>query len=267
MQRMMQDPEPVIVTGGTADTRDLLPRMRFQIPAHGEPLRHCCSARSAPPTRSRADAAAARGRPRSPSRSPPAVRAARARRAARLRASRRTAKLGEEALAIDPRPGGRGSGADLDGRVLAWLAAGSPGFGHYLPLEFRSGEALVGWALLRSYDGPSGREAALLDVRAREPSERSTPGWSPRSRVRAAGLGAGLLLGRHAVAHVEAALRAQPLPHARAGPIHYWSQRRRALEAPVVFGSHWGDEPLVPYPDERAGPEPRRRGADGSAVR
>ena len=29
IQRMMQDPEPVIVTGGTDDTRDLLPRMRF----------------------------------------------------------------------------------------------------------------------------------------------------------------------------------------------------------------------------------------------
>jgi hypothetical protein len=33
MQRAMKDPEPVIVTGGTPDTRAFLPRMGFQTPA------------------------------------------------------------------------------------------------------------------------------------------------------------------------------------------------------------------------------------------
>ena len=31
-------------------------------------------------------------------------------------------------------------------------------------------------------------------------------------------------------------------------PIHYYAQDGAPPDAPVVFGAHWGDEPILPYP-------------------
>ena len=159
LQRMMQDPEPVIVTGGSADTRDLLPRMRFQIPATRDALRAGARRRD-------------RGRCARPPHPPaacaraPRLHAARPLLAPRVRGAppgarvETPASLPEEALALDPRPGGRGSAPLWTPAYLAWLAAGSPASGRYVPLVFRIGEALAGWALLRVHEAP-GRNAAL----------------------------------------------------------------------------------------------------------
>lgn len=247
LQRMMQDPEPVTVTGGTADTRDLLPRMRFQIPARvsrfglllgGERAADALARRvRLPLPLGRLAWALARplfvprvrGRPPNASVETPAV-------------------LDAEVLAIDPRPGGRGTAPVWTPAYLAWLAAGSPAFGRYLPLRFRIGEAVVGWALLRSYGGPVGIDAALLDVRAREPSAALYTWMVSEVAVRAAALGAGFLAAGTTCPEVEAALRANRFRPGDEVPIHYWSRDGAALEAPVVFGAHWGDETLLPYP-------------------
>ena len=247
LQRMMQDPEPVIVTGGSTDTRDLLPRMRFQIPASVKRYALLLGAERA------ADALARRTRlPRALGRvahvlSRPFL-APRVRGAPRDARVEAPAALDEEALALDPRPGGRGSAPLWTPEYLHWLAAGSPAFGRYLALAFRSGDALVGWALLRIYEGTRGPEAALLDVRAREPGDAVYTWMISEATVFAAGFGPGLLSAGTSCPFVEAALRANRFRPIGDAPIHYASRDGSPLEAPVVFGAHWGDETLVPYP-------------------
>jgi hypothetical protein len=247
MQRMMQDPEPVIVTGGTADTRDLLPRMGFRVPAE--------VSRWALPVGSRgaAEALARRTRlPRAAARVAFALArpwfAPRPRRAPDSGRAEATATLGEEALAIDPRPDGKGSAPHWTAAYMRWLGAGFAGMGHYLPLYFSREGALLGWALLRIYEGENGRQAALLDVRAREPSEDLYTWMVSEAALRAAGFGPGLITAGTSCPHVEAALRANRFRRIASAPIQVWSKDGAGLEEPLVFGAHWGDETLLPYP-------------------
>jgi len=246
MQRMMKDPDPVIVTGGTQDTRELLPRMGFrsldEVQRFSLPLR---AARAA-------EALARRGIPRALGRAGFAV--ARPWMAARRRAAPRggsaipVASVGEEALAIDPRPQGRGSMPLWTPEYLRWLGSGFPGMGHYLPLYFAVGEALVGWALLRLYVGAEGCEAALLDVRARAATEDLYTWMVSEAAVRAAGLGAGFLSAGSSCPLVVTALRRNRFLAAGTQPIHFFGGERKGLPEPIVFGANWGDQPLVPYP-------------------
>src|SRR5262245_3241981 len=135
MQRMMQDPEPVIVTGGSDDTRDLLPRMRFAIPATvqryglllGAERAADALARRAPIPRALGRVAFTLARPLLAPRvlaAPPGGRV------------ETPAALDAETLALAPRPGGRGSAPVWTPEYAAWLAAAS-GMGRYLPLRFR----------------------------------------------------------------------------------------------------------------------------------
>jgi hypothetical protein len=267
MQRMMQDPHPVIVTGGTPDTRDLLPRMGFSVPAQVSRFALPLDGRRA------ADAIARRtGLPRA------AVRVAfglarpwfapRRRSAPRGGRAEATATLGEEALAIDPRPGGQGTAPHWTAAYAHWLAAAFPGFGHYLPLYFARGDALVGWTLLRIYTGENGCEAALLDVRACEPDPELYTWLISEAALRAEGLGAGLLLAATSCAHVETAFRRNRFRMLRSDPIHFYSKAGVGLDEPIVFGSHWGDETLVPYPttewDVRRPPQATHAGGTSS---
>jgi hypothetical protein len=247
LQRMMQDPEPVIVTGGSDDTRELLPRMRFAIPATvsrfalllGAERAADALARRTPVPRALGRLAFALARPLLA----PRVLAAPA--GGRVETPQ---AFDAETLALDPRPGGRGTAPVWTPAYVAWLAAGSPGMGRYLPLRFRIGAELAGWALLRIFEGPAGREAVLLDVRAREPSEAIYTWMISAAAVRAAGERPGLLTAATSAPHVEAALRANRFRRLGDAPIQYWARDGAALEAPIVFGAHWGDETLVPYP-------------------
>ena len=158
------------------------------------------------------------------------------------------AVLGEEALAIDPRPGGRGTAPIWTPEYLAWLAAASPAMGRFTPYEFRVGGELVGWALLRSYDSAGGRDIALLDVRAREPSDAIYTWMISEIAVRARDPGIGLLTAGTSCPHVAAGMRANRFFTFTPAPIHYYAQDDAPLDAPIVFGAHWGDEPILPYP-------------------
>ncbi len=257
MQRMMQDPQPVIVTGGSPDTRDLLPRMGFRVPAQVSRWALLLDGGRA------ADAIARRtGLPRSVGRI--AFGLARPWFAARPRAVPRggraeaTATLGEEALVIDPRPGGKGTAPHWSAEYVRWLAAGFAGMGHYLPLYFAIDDELAGWALLRVYSSENGRQAALLDVRAREPDPELHTWMVSEAAARAAGLGAGLLSAGTSCPHVEAALHRNRFRRLGSDPIHVWSKDGASLDEPIVFGAHWGDETLVPYPTSwwEAAPQP-----------
>ena len=85
-------------------------------------------------------------------------------------------------------------------------------------------------------------------------TSHESPGTSREVAVRAARLGAGLLTAGTSCAFVEAALRANRFRPIGSNPIHYWSRDAVPLEAPIVFGAHWGDETLVPYPTEWPAP-------------
>lgn len=247
LQRMMKDGDPVIVTGGTADTRNLLPRMGYQIPASVLRFGALLGAERA--------SALIAGRTRLPR---PLARLAfhasrpllrpRVRKAPPGGSVAPVAKLGAEALAIDPRPGRRGSAPIWTPEYLAWLQAASPALGTFVPLEFRVGGSLVGWALLRSYEVAGGRDGALLDVRAREPGDAIYTWMISEIAVRARAEGCGLLTSGTSCPHVAAGMRANRFLASVPVPIHYYAQDGAPLEAPIVFGAHWGDEPLLPYP-------------------
>jgi hypothetical protein len=250
MQRLMQDEEPVIVTGGSADTRDLLPRMRFQIPA--TVVRFCLvlgADRAADLLARRVRVPRALGRI--------AFTLARPLLAPRVRSVpaggvvETPGTLDAETLALDPRPGGRGTLPVWAPEYLAWLAAGSPAFGRYEPLVFRIAGALAGWALLRIHAGPAGTDAALVDLRAREPSAELYAWMVSEAAVRAARFGPGLLMAGTTCPELSAALRRSRFREVSTAPVHYWAKDGAPLDAPVVFGLHWGDEPLLPYPSER----------------
>ncbi len=247
LQRLMKDPEPVIVTGGTDDTRNLLPRMRYQIPDTVQRFGTLLGAeRAAAVLAERARLPRPLGRlafllsrpllgPRVRAKPPGASVAA-------------VTKLSDEALAIDPRPGGRGSAPIWTREYLAWLASASPALGRFVPYEFRAGGSLLGWALLRSYDTEQGRNAALLDVRARVPGDAVYTWMISELAVRARAEGCGLLAAGTSCPHVAAGMRANRFQSFTPAPIHYASHAGVALEAPIVFGAHWGDEPILPYP-------------------
>ena len=250
LQRMMEDAEPVVVTGGTADTRNLLPRMGFQIPATVTGFGLMLGAESA------ADAIARRSRlPRAIGRlafamSRPLL-APRVRDAPPRARVETPATLPAEALALDPRPDGRGSAPLWTTAYLAWLAAGEPALGRFIPIVFSVAEALAGWALLRIFESPTGRGAALLDLRAREPSAALYTWMVSEVAVRAADFGPGLLTAGTSCPHLESGLRANRFRAIGSDPIHYRSRDGAPLEAPVVFAAHWGDATVLPYPAER----------------
>ena len=173
----------------------------------------------------RAHAPAAPARPARVPAEPAAARAARARAPAGGRVEA-VAKLGEEALAIDPRPGGRGSAPIWTPEYLAWLAGRRRRWAATCRSSSASGGALVGWALLRSYDSGGGRDAALLDVRAREPGDALYTWMVSEIAVRARAEGCGLLTAGTSCPHVAAGLRANRFHAFTPAPIHYCVARR-----------------------------------------
>jgi hypothetical protein len=246
MQRLMKDPDPVIVTGGSPDTRALLPKMgfrtldrvrRYWLPIGADRVASLLAERSVPRSFSRLAFRVARHWV-----GPRRLQAPAGGRAFAV------AGVGEEAHNIDPRPGARGCAPVWTPEFLAWLQLGFPGMGHYLPLYYGVGERLVGWALLRIFEGAEGCEAHLLDVRARE-DDAALYAWMVSEAVaRAAGLGAGLLTTGTTLPALEQALRDNRFRQAESAPIHCYGGESEGLAAPIVFGAHWGDEPLVPYP-------------------
>ena len=246
MQHLMKGPDPVIVTGGTPDTRDFLPRMGFWSLATVR--RYVLPLTSHLPMQ----ALARRGVPRWAGEA--ALRVTRPWWAPRRRDAPSDARVlpvahvGAEARGIDPRPRGEGCAPIWTDAHLHWLEVAYPGMGHYLPLYFVVGERLVGWALLRFYGADSGLEARLLDIRAAEADAGLYPWMVSEVATRAAGLGArSLATGTTCPAVERALLRNRFRPWSTA-PIHFFSSDRASLGEPVVFTAHWGDEVVVPYP-------------------
>lgn len=247
MQRLMADPAPVTVIGGTDDTRDLLPRLGFAIPG----------------------SVTTWVLPLGPRRAAEALH----RRARVPRAVTRAAFSVVGPLLLAPKvrgapPDGRvlpvaSAGAELDalyaaGRYgsfplwrrdqLHWMAQGYPGLGHYPLLYFARGEELAGFALLRIHETPeSGRVARILDLFAPEPDADLLTWMVSEATCLAAGYRPDYVAGYATHPALGAAFGRNRFRAGGSAPIHYWS-RDRELAAPLWFCGSWGDGPLLPYP-------------------
>ena len=107
-----------------------------------------------------------------------------------------------------------------------------PRTGRYLPLVFRVGEALAGWALLRVHEAPRPQRGAARPARARAGrGALHLDGVGGRACARPR-FGPGLLTAGTSCPHLESALRANRFRAIGSAPIHYWSRDGAPLEAP-----------------------------------
>lgn len=263
MQRLMADPAPVTVVGGTDDTRDLLPRLGFRIPGEVTTFVRPLGPRRA------AEALYERARvPRALTRV--AFSLAAPLLAPRLRAVPAEGRMlpvasaGPELDALYAAGSACGSYPIWRRDQLHWLAQGFPGLGQYPLLYFSRGDALVGFALLRIHETPdSGRVARLLDVFSPEPDLEQLTWMVSEAACVAAGFRPDYLAAYASHPVLAEALRRNRFRAGASAPIHYWS-REQELRDPLWFCGSWGDAPLLPYPSrwwDDAGP------AAGSTLR
>jgi hypothetical protein len=249
MQRMMADPDPITVIGGTADTRDLLPRLGFKIP--GEVVGYVL------PLGSRRAAEALRTRARVPR---PLTRAAFTVLgpvlAPRRRAAPRDGRLlpvaaaGPEIEALYAKARSYGSFPLWRLDQLRWVSQGFAGIGQFLTLYFVRGDALAGWGLLRIHEAPgAGLAARIVDLFAPEPDADLFTWMVSEASCLAAAYRPDFVAASATHPLLAQALRRNRFRAMRDGaPIHFWSRDRETLPGPLFFGGSWGDAPLLPYP-------------------
>jgi hypothetical protein len=246
LRRLMEDPEPVVVIGGSADTRELLPKLGFQVPDALVPytlplgpgrLSEVLAERAKiPPLLTRAGFAllrplvAPRRRPRSDGARALAV-----------------SGLGPEIEALY-RAGRYGVVPEWRVPMLRWFGAGFPGIGQVVSLYFVRGEALLGFSLLRIHPTPSGSAAQLVDLFAPQPDVELFRWMVSETACVAAGFAADVLTAFSTSPELGLALRRNRFRRGEALPIHWYDRAQQALPAPLFFGGQWGDIPLRPFP-------------------
>jgi hypothetical protein len=247
MQRLMQDPDPVVVIGGSSDTRELLPKLGFGIPGrlvpHSLPLG----------PRRLSEVLAERAK------IPPALTRAGFRVFGRLLAPpRRRGPASGRVLPV------AAPGPELEGlyqrssygvvpqwspEFLRWLCAGFAGLGHFTALYFARGDELTGWSLLRVFPQPGGCAAQIVDLFAPEPDAELFSWMVAETAAVAAGFRADVLTAWSTSPELALALRRNRFRASEALPIHWYDRERAALPAPLFFGGQWGDIPLRPFPE------------------
>jgi hypothetical protein len=246
MRAMTRGGERVIAIGGTADVLKTLPAMGWQriaavrsyeLPLSGAALVDGFRRRVAahlPGDRRMLDAVARWFRPR--------------RRSVRGEMIP-VASLGAEVMALyRDRPAAYDGVQVPDANYLRWLAAGYPSTGSFAFLYFVDGSTLLGWAATRTYDGPAGREAAILDLYA-SPAGAETYTWMVSEA--ACWLEAGqprVIRARASCRLLQAALAANRFRPAAEVPVHTWPANLPA-DLRWHFTLNHTDEPLRPYPE------------------
>jgi len=246
LERLMREPEPLLVVGGSDEACALLARRGWRRAGAATRFARALApavARSAarrlrlPPG---AAAIAARGRD-----AWLAARGARAPRGGRVVA---VAAIGAEVDALYRGRTAYGTLALWTRERLRWLAADFAGAGHFVPLYFAQDDRLRGWALLRvvaTEDGTSAELVDLLDPAA----DRAVYGWMIGEAVRIArAFGAERIGAATTCAAVAAALGAHGFAEAGALPIHVWPPARGDLPGPLLLGSNTRDTALHPFP-------------------
>lgn len=241
MQALMKEPVPLLLVGGSRDTQGLLPRLKWRIVANAErwvlPLGAARLAPRiqrlgvpAPLARLAARAALAR-----PGHAP--------RRRAVPRDGRVTAFAGpaDEVLALYERPSAYGTVPLWTRELLAWLLAGPPALGHFVPLAFARAGMLVGWALLRILPTPEGCDAELIECFAPQPDASLYTWMVSEAATVAAAFAPGMLGAQTTCPALAEALRRNRFARTHVNPVQLWWPGREELPAPLAVGSNTND--------------------------
>ncbi len=248
MQRLMQDPEPVTVVGGTPDTRELLPRLKFGVPAAVRSYSLALGTeRAAAKLERRLHLPRSIGRVAYRKlvrgfRLPPRFAAPTGARVIPVAIA--GDEVGELYDRID-----RGTVPAWTLDQLRWLGAGFPGVGQWLTLYFARSDELLGLALVRIHSSEGGCSAQLVEVFAPQP-DPDLYGWMISEAVhRAAAWDPELITAGTSCPVAQGALTRCRFRAGEELPIHYWHRDGRPLETPIRFVLNWGDAPLLPYPE------------------
>jgi GNAT superfamily N-acetyltransferase len=251
MQALMREPHPLMLVGGTEDTQALLPRLGWQCVA--------TSTRWLLPLGTGRLLSALARRVRIPAAAEPAARALlwaalhRPGHRPRPRAvpaggrAIAVAAVGDEIPALLRSRSGPGSWPLWTDAMLRWLTAGFPGVGHFLPLYFSIRERLVGFALVRVYEGAAGAAAEIVELFAAEPSEELYTWMVSEAATRAAGFGVELVATSTTLPAVEAALRRNHFVHGSNAPVHFFLRPGEELSTPLAIGSNTGDTAILDF--------------------
>lgn len=258
MQALMKGPHPLLLIGGTPDTQGLLPRLKWRVVATAE--RYVLPLGSA----RLASALAERFRV-------PAALAELAARASLLRPGQRPrrrsvpadgravalAGVGDEVQELYRRSSPYRTVPLWTHELLDWLIAGFPAAGHYLPLCFSRGDALVGWALLRIHAGSPGCDAELLECFAPQPDADLYTWMVSEAATIAAGFGPGRLGAQTTCPLLGAALRRNRFALSRTNPMQLWWPGREGFPAPIAAGSNTNDSAILAMPERWWSDPPR----------
>ena len=249
MQRLMADPAPVTVIGGTEDTRDLLPRLGFEIPGEVTTFVLPLGPRRAGEAlyrRARVPRAATRAAFRVVG---PLLLAPKLRAVPPDGRMLPVASAREELDALYAEARSYGSYPLWRRDQLHWMTQGYPGLGQYPLLYFARGEALVGFALLRIHETPeSGRVARLLDVFAPQPDAELLTWMVSEATCVAAGYRPDYVAA-YATHPALVSRRSDATASAPAAALRSTTGRATGSSpGPLWFCGSWGDGPLLPYP-------------------
>jgi hypothetical protein len=157
-----------------------------------------------------------------------------------------TASVGAEILALYRGALGYGTVPLWTEAMLAWLLAGFPGAGHFLPLCFAVGDRIVGWSLVRIYPSATGCDAEIVELFAPAPDPDLYTWMISETALRAAGFAPGIIAGSTTCPAVEAGFRRNRFWQTSSDPVNFWLAGRAAPPGPFLIGSNTNDAAIVP---------------------
>ena len=256
MRAAMEEPEPLVNVGGTADTLAILPRLGWRqideatsyvLPLSARALTPELTARMGPVEPFGRTALALGGR------------AWFGRGRAHAPAGGVAVPLtcpGDEVLELYERDLGYATVPVADPVHLRWLTSGFSGAGQFLSLLFRVGGALRGWGMARVCDTPGGPEASLVEVYAPRPD-------APLYRWMVSALVARVRPYRPILVRAQttcpvlgAALRRLRFLRAHSRPVQMWSADGLLGGRPTHFTMSTQDFPMLPYAEGWESPGP-----------
>ncbi len=253
----MQEPNPLLLVGGTADTQGLLPRLKWQIVGS--------ASRWVLPIGLELMTQGLERRTRLP-RGIARVAAPLARRIAGWRPRRRclpaggrvvpVALPGEELFRLQRGPSGYRTVPLWTPELLRWLLAGFAGIGRHLPLYFVRDGTLRAFALLRIHPTEEGCDAEVIDLFAPDPDADLYAWMLSELVVVSDGFAAASVSTTATCPAVQEALRRLGFRELPSNPIQVWWPGHEGFPEPMLIGSNTGDVPILPIPERWWGDEP-----------
>ena len=154
--------------------------------------------------------------------------------------------VGDELRALYASADGDGMVPATEPEHIAWLTAGYPYAGHFIPLYFVRGSALVGWSLSRVYTSDPGIEGSIVDLFAPHATRRLYSWMVSEIVARMQPFRPRSIEARASCPVFAAALRDNRFSARRALPVHVWPQGAFP-PGPMHLTRNVGDAPAWPY--------------------